>query len=82
MSCSARPEASVQVAEERSDSRPVMDGSLEAEQDIAKCNRLARMSIDKADSQWVPGHIDAGYCNRHPSVIVFELMGAEPVRFR
>ena len=50
----------MQVAEERSDSRPVMDGSLEAEQDIAKCNRLARMSIDKADSQWVPGHIDAG----------------------
>ena len=60
MSCKARPEAPVQVAEERSDSRPVMDGSLKAEQDIAKCNRLARMSIDKADSQWVPGHIDAG----------------------
>ena len=60
MSCKARPEAPVQVAEERSDSRPVMDGSLKAEQDIAKCNRLARMSTDKADSQWVPGHIDAG----------------------
>ena len=51
MSCKARPEAPVQVAEERSDSRPVMDGSLEAEQGIAKYIRLARMSIDNVD-EW------------------------------
>ena len=49
MSCKARPEAPVQVAEERSDSRPVMDGSLKAEQGIAKYIRLARMSIDNVD---------------------------------
>ncbi|MFV0357785.1 MAG: hypothetical protein ACK5LG_22180 [Bacteroides thetaiotaomicron] len=33
----ARPEAPVQVAEERSDSRPVMDGSSSAYQSVAKC---------------------------------------------